>query len=244
MVKYLSFVLFIVLSACSVNKQTAIQEPKLKKSDNYVTHSSYSLVFNQNTKQADWVAYKLAYYQLDKNYTRKNKFTPDTVQSIVTATNNDYKKSGYDRGHLVPAADRIWNEQALEETFLFSNISPQLPSFNRGVWKSIEEQTRVWAELYDSIYICTGPYFENTDISIGENVTVPTHFYKTILVYNDTIQQAVAFFFPHSNITDDFLNYSAPIDSIEQILKIDLYHLLPNKVEKRIEETVDRNFWK
>ena len=89
-------------------------------------------------------------------------------------------QSGYDRGHLCPAADMTHSAEAMEETFLMSNISPQLPVFNRGIWKSLEKQVRDWGEK-ERIYIVTGPVFKDNKGKIGRTgVTVPGFFYKVV----------------------------------------------------------------
>ena len=233
-----------MIAGCSISKNAIIEEPKYNSEDIYIRHYAYSLLYNQQHKQANWVSYKLNEYQTVSNFKRTNKFIVDTLIPSGTATNSDYAKSGYDRGHLAPAGDMTWNKQAMYESFYYSNITPQLPQFNRGIWKKLESRVRSWATQYDSIYICTGPIFMNETKHIGTNyVTIPTHFYKSILVYNDTVKQGIAFIFPHKKCKDELFNYAVTIDSVEQVIKSDLYYSLPNRYEKKIERNYKISYW-
>lgn len=242
--KIVSSFILIVLSSCTITKNARIEEPKYNKEDVYVKHYAYSLVFNPQTKQADWVAYKLHEYQTETNFKRTNKFIIDTLILTGTATNSDYYKSGYDKGHLAPASDMTWNKQAMYESFYFSNITPQLAEFNRGIWKKLEMQVRNWATKYDSIYICTGPVFISPTQTIGNNkINIPSHFYKTILIYNDTVKQAIGFVFSHQESNSSIFNYAVSVDSVEQLINLDLHKALPNRYERKIEETYDLKYW-
>lgn len=234
----------VLITGCTISTGAIIEEPQHNKDDTYIKHYAYSLVFNSRTKQADWVAYKLNAYHIESNYQRTNKFLIDTLILSGTAANTDYYKSGYDKGHLAPAADMAWNKQAMHESFYFSNITPQTHAFNAGIWKKLETQVRRWAVEYDSVYICTGPIFTNYDNSIGENkITVPTYFYKTILIYNDTVKQAIGFVFPHQKIKSSIFDYAVAVDSVEQLVNLDLYKALPNQQERKIEKSYDLLYW-
>ena len=145
-----------------------------------VQHDYYTLSYNEQYEQADWVMYRLSGDSLkgDK-FRRKNDFRKDTLITTESATLNDYKRSGYDRGHLCPAADMSWSETALSETFYMSNMSPQKPRFNRGIWKHLEAQVRKWATINNEVYVITGPVFQDSMNYIGNNkVAVPKLFYK------------------------------------------------------------------
>ena len=243
--KTLVAVLFLsmyVLIGCS--SSDSLEEPKHFEADTYVKHFAYSLVYNEQTEQADWVAYNLEAKELAKNFKRKNNFRPDTMVNTQTANNADYYKSGYDRGHLAPAADMTWNKQAMSESFFYSNMSPQLPAFNRGIWKHLEAKVRKLAAKYNNIYVCVGPIFMDSIITIGANkVAVPSHYYKALLVYNDTLQQSIAFVMPNQKSSEPISNYAISVDSLEQIIHLDLYHSLPNSKEKNIESQFNLKYW-
>ena len=235
--------LLFFLAGCAVSSKV-LEEPKHAADRFYVRHTAYSLVYNENNEQADWVAYKLEKHELEPNFKRNDQFKEDALVYTGTATNKDYQYQGFDKGHLAPAGDMVWNKKALDESFYFSNISPQLPSFNRGIWKKLEDQVRKWARKYDELYIVTGPVCSNRDHTIGENkVVVPTYFFKVILVYNDSVKQGIGFIFPHEKCTNDLFDYAMPIDEVERFTGFDFYYRLPNPQEKKIEKTIDRSYW-
>ena len=110
--------------------------PKVCKSDVVVSHVGYSFLYNEEHEQASWMAYELTKEETTKAFERTNQFKPDPSVSTLTAHDADYAGSGYDRGHLAPAADMGWSSSAMAESFYYSNMSLQVPGFNRGVWKS------------------------------------------------------------------------------------------------------------
>ena len=236
--------LLSVLIGCSSNKNKKLEEPKYAKSDIYIKHYAYSLVYNEQKEQASWLAYELRADELRKKYKRMNNFRPDTMVHSQTANNADYYKSGYDRGHLAPAADMTWNKQAMSESFLYSNMSPQQASFNRGIWKRLESKVRKLAAKYDNIYVCVGPLYLDSTTTIGNNkVAVPSHYYKALLLYNDTVQQSIAFVMPNKKSKERISHYAITVDSLETIIKLDLFHQLANNKEKIIENSYDKKYW-
>ena len=240
------FSYLILLGSCSVNKSKLIEEPRHTMGNQYIKHYAYTLQYNEETEQAQWVSYKLDRIELEPNYKRTNKFLKDTLISTNTAENKDYVGSGYDRGHLAPAADMVWSEQAIAESFYYSNICPQSPSFNRGIWKKSEARVRSLAIKYDNIYVVTGPIFKNENCkTIGKNkVMIPTHFYKALLIYNDSIKQSIAFIFPNEKSKKDIFNYAISVDSLEQATELNFFTNLPNKQEKKIEKVFDLRYWR
>lgn len=234
----------IFLGACSTSFRGMLEEPKHDTSDYYIKHYAYSLVYNEKYEQAEWVAYQLIESELTPNFKRTNRFLKDTMVKTGTADNSDYKGTGYDKGHLAPAADMAWNEQAMQESFYFSNISPQLPSFNRGIWKQLEGKVREWVKIYNRLYITTGPICKGSELEIGRNgVCVPTYFYKTILIYNDSIKQSIGFIFPHEKCEGELFEYAVSVDSIESITGLNLYYRLPSSNESYIEGQYNFRFW-
>ena len=173
--------------------------PKLHLHEDVVYHTAYSFSYNKHHKQANWVSYKLTKARTNNLFERTNKFLPDPKVLTRIATDVDYEGSGYDRGHLAPAADMAWSEKTIIESFYYSNISPQKPSFNRGIWKQLEELVRVWAIENDSIYIITGPILESNLLSIGPGkVSIPNYFYKVILDYTQPDIKAIGFIIPNN----------------------------------------------
>ena len=155
----------------------------LSDSSSVLKYLGFHLSYNEEFEQANWTAYILTREMVENGqFERKDNFRADTNVATFSASLADYRKSGFDRGHLVPAADMKWSEQAMSESFLMSNMSPQLPGFNRSLWRKLETQVRKWAIENDSLYIITGPVLAGIDQFIGKNqVGVPHSYFKLIV---------------------------------------------------------------
>ncbi|NTW34356.1 MAG: DNA/RNA non-specific endonuclease, partial [Bacteroidetes bacterium] len=117
-----------------------------------ISHKYYTVSYSIENKQAEWIAYMLTKQQvLDGKLDRSDDFRRDPLvkDRSTSATLEDYKGSGYDRGHLAPAGDMKFDSIAMTESFFLTNMSPQLPDFNRGIWQRIEQQVRNWVQEYD-----------------------------------------------------------------------------------------------
>jgi endonuclease G len=182
---------------------------------------------------------------LESNVKRNNRFKKDPNVITETANNSDFKGSGYDKGHLAPSADMCFSQITMEESFYFSNISPQKPGFNRGIWKSLEKETRTYAEKLQTIYVATGPILEDGLPEIGKNnVDIPNQYYKAILYVSDTCIEAVAFILPNEKIESKKLyQYAVSIDELEKRSKLNLFYNLPFFIEKRVEKNLNIQFW-
>lgn len=223
---------------------TYLEIPQLKPSEYVITHSGFALSYNELHEQANWVAYELTKEETNSIMSRTDKFMVDPKVSTESATQSDYAKSGYDRGHLAPAADMGWSAESMQDCFYYSNMSPQAPSFNRGVWKRAEELMRDWAVAYHRIYIVTGPVLEDDLPTIGANkVSVPKYFYKVVLHYQDTAAKGIGFIIPNTSSNATLQSFVVSIDSVEKVTGIDFYHRLPDKQEKLIESNLNINAW-
>jgi endonuclease G len=202
------------------------------------------LSYNEKHEQANWVAYELTKEKTNKIFERTNRFETDPSIKTGTATENDYKGSGFDRGHLAPAGDMGWSSTAMQESFYYSNISPQYPGFNRGIWKRLEDQVRTWAAENEIVYIVTGPVLNSVSGSIGpNNVSIPQYFYKVVLDYRQPDIKGIGFIMPNSNSTSSLQSYAVTIDSVEHFTGIDFFPSLPNEQEKVIESSLNLKLW-
>lgn len=200
-----------------------------------VKHQFFTLSYSEKDEQAEWVAYKLSPASFN-NIKRTNNFREDSSVSTGSATLSDYKNSGYDRGHLAPAADMSLNKTAMSESFFMSNMSPQVPSFNRGIWKNLESQVRDWAKRNDSLYVVSGPILDHPIDTIGTNhVSVPRAYYKTIIIFKNGSVDGIAFLLPNAKSTKSIDFYVTSIDSIEMLTSIDFYHNLDSAIQSKIE---------
>ena len=186
-----------------------------------VKHTYYTLSYSKKDEQAEWVAYLLTHSMLTHKSERGNNFRPDPAVPSGSAQLADYNKSGYDRGHLCPAGDMTFNAEAMSETFYLSNMSPQIPAFNRGIWKSLETLVRDWAAKEDSIYIVTGGILSDSKGSIGKDrVTVPKSYYKVI--YDLTGEKKmIAFILPNAKSTKPLSAYVITVDFVESQTGLD-----------------------
>ncbi len=210
-----------------------------------VKHTYYSLSYSEENEQAEWVAYMITSGRTNGTLKRSDKFIPDPMITTKSAISNDYKKSGYDRGHLAPAADMKFDEIAMSECFYMSNMSPQLPGFNRGIWKKLEEKVRNWALTEDTLYIITAGVLTGIDKRIGENgVGVPKLFYKIILKNSVNEKKAIAFCIPNQKSDKSIYEYIVNIDKIEELTGIDFFPNLSDKIENKLESQININLWK
>ena len=209
-----------------------------------VTHNFYTLSYSERHEQAEWVAYELKSEHISKNDFKRPYFVEDRKVKSKSADWRNYKKSGYDKGHLCPAGDRTFNYDAYHETFLTSNISPQNNEFNRGVWNRLEQKTRYWSKKYGEVYVITGGVLQGQLKNIGEErVSVPSYFYKIIVTNKDNKLNTIAFLIPNEASSQSFYEYVVTIDEIESKTKIDFFPELDEALETSLESRIDLNSW-
>ena len=222
-----------------------LQNPALVPSDQIIEHRGYTLSFKPQYQQAAWVAYVLRGYQLKESHVeRDGEFVVDPLAKPHSADDADYNNAGYDRGHLADDEYLIWSAQSMKESFYYSNASPQVPAFNRGVWKRLEELVRYWAEAYDSVYVVTGPVLQNGLPTIGhDKVSVPQTFYKAVLVYNAKAVQGIGFVLRNEASAATLKSFAVSIDNVEKLTGLDFFPKLPDDVEQKIEDNFNEADW-
>lgn len=249
------FILIFLVSGCAssakLTSKSAVLSSRVKRADDnehilfgYPGHEKivlyrkgYVLGYNAEKKIADWVSYHFTDVYCVRNVGRTDDFRadPDLLPG-QRAELGDYKGSGYDRGHLAPAADMARDEQIMSESFLLSNMAPQVGAgFNRGIWKKLEEQVRGWVQQRKNMYVFTGSIFSDPEHynTIGSNkVAVPTHFYKIVVSCTEAGNNldAIAFILPNQQNPDEKLpKFITSIDEIERVTglnfmaELDLY---------------------
>ncbi len=216
-----------------------------ERSDRVITHKGYTVSYNYDWKIPNWVAYELTDLEVQGEVPRYDRFKPDPmVPQGATATTNDYKHSGYDRGHMAPAADMKWNEQVMKESFYLSNICPQNPNLNGGVWKDLEEQVRDLASQKGKIFVVCGPIVNDISNTIGENkVVVPQAFYKVLLQEENGEIHTIGFVYENVSGRKPMSTYAMTVDEVENLTNIDFFPSLPNKIENKVEAEVDFSKW-
>ena len=209
-----------------------------------VHHQNYSLSYSEKHEQAEWVAYELKASHLSRTNHKRPYFQIDKAVKTKAAHWRNYKKSGYDKGHLCPAGDRRFTKAAHDETFLTSNISPQEHQFNAGVWNRLEQKVRYWAKKNDGIFVITGGVLENNLKSIGsESVSVPKQFYKVILDKTKGKIKMLAFLMPHKASNLPLYKFVVSVDKIEALTGIDFFKELDDNLEERLEKSNNYKNW-
>ncbi len=242
----------------NVDSFTSVSKEKTEDSKSYsffflptsttgsiVVHDHYSLSYSEKHEQAEWVAYELKREHLSTNDYKRPYFEKDDKVRTSSADWRNYKKSGYDRGHLCPAGDRKFSYNAFEETFMTSNVTPQDHEFNSGIWNSLEQKVRYWAKKYDGVYVVTGGVLSNDLKSIGyEAVSVPKYFYKIVFDNSSTNPKMVAFLMPHKDSNKQLKEFVVSVDKIEDITGIDFFPKLEDKIETKLEASSSTQGWK
>ncbi|MFK7949409.1 MAG: DNA/RNA non-specific endonuclease [Saprospiraceae bacterium] len=240
-------------------EQEVAQEEELGRLDNYLPTTNlgdtlsygeyFTVSYSESHRQAEWVAYEISKENLEKeSFRRPPSFKPDDrVDEDYRVGHRDYSSTNFDRGHLASAADFSWGREAIETTFYTTNISPQEPRFNRGIWKHLESAVRGWAMQYEHVYVVTGPILtERAKKRLPKDknyVAVPRRYYKVVLNYTDDNPIAIGFIMKNEDSKSHLSNYVVPIDEIENITGIDFFSEMPDELEDKVEAGIDLDAW-
>ena len=227
---------------------TSLELPEIlsEQPQEIAQHVGYTVSFNSDWRIPNWVAYELTAEEVQGVVPRGNDFVPDPVIASGTPSSDDYKNSGYDRGHMAPAADMKWSEQAMAESFYTSNICPQNKNLNKGDWKALEEHVRSIATKYDHIYIACGPIVAASPKNIGyghSRIAIPDAFYKVILRQNGDSWSAIGFMMPNKAGHKPLKTYVKSVNELEEITEINFFVALPDSIEETIENTCNLKDW-
>ena len=223
-----------------------LEIPMKHDGDELISHSAYTVSYNPKTLIANWVAYELTAEETDGPWTRKGlRFMPDPDCKSKQADNNDYRNSGYSRGHLAPAGDMKWDSVAMLESFYFTNCIPQDEALNNGRWNQLEMKTRALAKKYGKVYVVCGPVFLDKDtLWIGHNgVAVPNACFKALLISKDKEYSAIAFLVLNGKEDRTLKECACTLDEIEALIDMDLFYNLPDNVEAVVESKVVWEDW-
>ena len=210
-------------------------------------HRYFILGYAPSHKQAAWVEWLLTKQRVvTKTTKRLDNFREDSSLAFCPSTLEDYKRSGYARGHICPSADMLWDVNANSETFLLSNMSPQVKEFNDGRWTELEIACRSWAIKNDSVLIISGPIFKNPKTTIGKGkVTVPSSYFKIVIDISFPKCKAIAFIMPNERLEKDIFNYATTIKDIENQTGLNFFpDYDKDDLIRRLETTIDTLLWK
>jgi endonuclease G len=216
--------------------------PERKTGDTLITHKFMVISYCRTLKNPEWAVYKLDKERvLSQTNARRRNFEPDPALK-GTAGSWDYSESGYDRGHIIPAEDMDFNEEAMQESFFMSNISPQLPGFNRGIWKKLENTVRKNAAKRGDLIIITGSIFQDGELSeINNGVAVPSHFFKVLLHEEDQKRSAIAFVLPHAESHSNLSEFAMTVSEAEKICGVNFFHQFKESTD--FEKVLNKEDW-
>jgi endonuclease G, mitochondrial len=243
--KYILLSCYVLITSSIVTaKDDSFQVPQSLHPVELVAHNAIIIGYSETHEQAMWVSYSLTLNQLNPKRVRTNNFRPDPSVGTGSAELLDYYKSGYDRGHLAPAADMTRSSTAMSESFLLSNVSPQIPGFNRGVWKRLESFVRNTIQYQNELFIITGPIFRGNLDVIGRNeVTVPGYYFKVILNKVGDKYLSIGFILPNEATSEPLSTFSISVDKVEEITGLDFYWELPDSIEQFVEASSEYELW-
>ena len=215
---------------------------------NRISYSGFTVQYNANNRQPDWVSYTLTAQQV---YATENtpkiphQFGPDPNLNLPQASNDDYKGSGWSRGHMARHQDMKWSVQAAHESDYYTNICPQNGEMNNGIWKRIENKARDMAKRYGSVTIVCGPVFtDTTNGTIGaDRIPVPDFFFKAFLVSSNGQYHSIAFLCPNEATHMGIRTIACTVNRIEAVTGLNLYTFLDDKIEETVEDELIYSLW-
>lgn len=226
--------------------------PKTNPDEEVIHHAAMSLVYSEKHEQAKWVAHIILPEIIKGKEGRSNDFREDSLIKTGTATEIDYFLKtknedgsyeydgfGYDRGHLAPSADFRWSKKALSQSYLYSNMSPQVAAFNREKWGELEDILRgyIYNHPTTQLYVVTGPILHDSLPKIERSinkVSIPEYFYKVVV--DLTHQKAIGFIMPNQKINYPLNNYAVSINEVETATGIDFFHQIEDELEDALEK--------
>lgn len=209
-----------------------------------VAYPGMDISFNERMHIPNWVSWELTDTEAAGQVEREKKFYNDP-QVKGCAETYDYSYSGYDRGHMAPAGDMKWSQEAMHGSFSMANICPQASSLNTGAWKRLEEKCRQWAKADKSIIIVCGPVLTDSIREyIGDTrVAVPKRFFKVILDTNRNPMRGIGFIMPNDKVPGGMQAAAVSIDEVERVTGHDFFSALPDDIENAVEQQCDFHYW-
>lgn len=240
--------IWILLSSCVCSGENILLDHLTygipQETDLLLSRTGFSIGYSQKYRQAIWVSYILTAEQLEKKQIdRINVFQVDPAVKYHPVLPQNYSGTGYDRGHLAPAADMTYSVETMKYSFFMTNISPQIPGCNRGIWRRVENQVRRWAFKEKSLSVITGPLFKDEGKTLGNTeIPIPYAFYKVILDVTPPMKM-IAFLIPNKTTKRRIQSFVVTVDDIEKLTGYDFFSKLPDGMENELESKSDFFIW-
>lgn len=218
--------------------RTLLEMPAVAEEDVILVYEGFVVNYNPQWLLPGWVAYELTAEEVDGEVPRAKGFGMDPNYHGRQAMREDYSNTGWDKGHMAPAADMKWSQTAMNESFYLTNVCPQDPALNGSDWHALERQVRVWAQQHGRVWVVCGPYVtDNAFGTIGERrVVVPDGFFKAMLRRDeDGAYHAIAFVFANHARRQRLRDAVVSVDAVELLTGFDLFPNLPDEVEEAVE---------
>lgn len=246
--------------------------------DHYVTMDgvqilNYALEWDNTKRHANWVAFTFDTTTSADNVKRTDAWSVDPkLPAEMQVQESDHKNDGFDKGHLCASENRVYLKEANEQTFYYSNMSPQLKDFNGGFWRKLETRVQTWGRstadgVYDKVYVTKGgtlnkllKNFKGTTVNGGTPTTdangftihglaCPEYYFMAVLSQKDDVFHAIAFLVPHKEgmtenpSSDELKEYVVSVDKLEEETGIDFFCNLPDVLENEVEAACNLNDW-
>ena len=245
--KYLIYVFLAIFGLCACKpdspvltmRSTNLPEASLGYP---INHTYFSLSYVAKHRQSEFAYYYLTPESINGGQKRTDNFRIDPNVKSNPVSSTAYSGSVYDRGHLCPAADMALNLTAMSETFYMSNMSPMTPSFNRGIWASLEDWVRSAALSNKGLYVATGPILSRTCGAISGGITVPCTFYK-IAFKDGSNPKMIGFIMANTGSSLALKSFAVSIDEIERSTGLDFFPQLADEIENKLEGVVNLSGW-
>ncbi len=240
----------ILCAGCAFTQDidtSRLELPAIENTDYLVEYQGYVSSYSSLTKTPEWVAYELTKDETYGDAVREGKyFSRDERLRLPQPDDYDYRGSGWTRGHLAPAADFRWSDEAMWETFHFTNCCPQDEELNNGMWNTLEKKCRTWARKFGKVYIVTGPIVgENRYGAIGNShVVVPDAFFKAVMVQSGNRWHSIAFVMQNRPYNENMQKCAMSVDELEEITGLDFFTAMDNETEALAENSYRLSFWK
>jgi len=208
-----------------------------------IEHTYYTLSYSSIHRQAEFAFYSLTPASIQGGQARTDDFRVDPKVKSNPVKSTDYQGSGYDRGHLCPAADMALNLTAMSETFFMSNMSPMTPSFNRGIWSKLEDWVRDTALQEGGLAVVTGPVLSKSCGVIKQSITIPCSYYK-IVYKGGSNPKMLGFLLSNAGASGSVQQFVVSVDALEQQTGIDFFPQLEDGLEQSLESKVIMTEWR
>ena len=211
--------------------------------DLILARDGFAVGYSYRRRQALWVCYILTADQLAmRQVKRSNRFRADPLVENRPVQPEEYDRSGFDRGHLAPASDMTYSQQTMEQSFFMTNISPQIPACNRGIWKRIEAQARAWAMQEKRLFVITGPIFDDDGTMGDTGISVPKAFYKVLMDLTPPYKM-IAFIVPNQKTKRPISAFVATVDEVEATTGMNFFSNLEDSLQVMLEQKAEINDW-